>query len=348
MKGGKMTNFDDSNLILRSFDPIADSESKVLILGTMPGAESLRKRQYYAHPRNLFWPLIYGIFDENPDADYNKKIDFLRSKKIALWDVYKSCRRKGSLDSNICDEIPNDVAGLLNAYPNIKYVFCNGETSEKHFRRHVLPEIKREIYFLRLPSTSPANASVPPEEKMRMWRYIRHTLENRVKYKSVAKTEIGEIIVLADDRVVTGVFLPGSEPETDGFALFSGNRISELAKNQIEEYFKGKIRSFDIPFEIRGTNFEKNVYNALLKVPYGCTVTYRELAEMAGNKHAARAVGQALKKNPLPLIIPCHRVIGSKGRYVGFMGIGGNPLQKMLIELEAEYSGKYSFAESAD
>lgn len=331
-----MTNFDPDS-ILRSFEPIINNESKVLILGTMPGEESLRQQQYYAHPRNLFWPLVYGIFGMKPEDDYTKRVNFLKSRKIALWDVYKSCRRKGSLDSNICDEVPNDVAGLLNANPDIKYVFCNGGTAEKHFKTHVLPEVRRDIYYMRLPSTSPANASVPFDVKLKMWYCIRHTLENRVRYKSVAVTCLGEITALADDSFVTDIFLPGGERLTGNFAVFSGNGISELARKQIEEYFKGGRREFDIPFEIHGTDFEKKVYNALLQVPYGTTVSYRELAEMTGNPNAARAVGQALRKNRLPLIIPCHRVIGSSGKNVGFMGIKGNPVQNSLIELEASH-----------
>jgi len=325
----------DMCVLLRSFDPIVDNESKVLILGTMPGAESLRQQQYYAYSRNLFWTFIYGIFGEKPDTDYNKKIAFLREKKIALWDVYKSCRRKGSLDSNISDEEPNDVAGLLNTHPNIKYVFCNGGTSGAHFVRHVLPKAEREIYYMKLPSTSPANASIPADQKMHMWLCIRHTIENRVRYKSVATTKLGDIIILSDDVFVKDIFLPGSEPQYDNFAIFSGNKVSESAKNQIEEYFKGRIKEFDIPFEIEGTCFEKKVYKALMNVPYGSTVTYRELAGMAGNRNAARAVGQALRKNRLPLVIPCHRVTGSGGKSVGFMGIRGNPLQNTLLALES-------------
>lgn len=330
-----MINFDKSNSILRSFEPIADKESKVLILGTMPGAESLRQQQYYAYPRNLFWTFIYGIFGEKPETDYDKKIEFLKSKKIALWDVYKSCRRAGSLDSNIVDEVPNDVAGLLNAHPDIKYVFCNGGTSEKHFIKNVLPNIKREIYYMGLPSTSPANASISLERKMSMWLNIRHTLDRRIRYMSVAKTKLGEVTILSDDVFVTDIFLPGSEPQCGNFAIFQGNKVSEHAKNQIEEYFKGRIKEFDIPFEIEGTAFEKRVYNALLNVPYGTTITYRELAEKTGNRNAARAVGQALRKNRLPLVIPCHRVIGSGGKNVGFMGIRDNPLQNTLLALES-------------
>jgi len=335
-----MAYFGNTDTILRSFEPIVDEKSKVLILGTMPGVESLRQRQYYAHPRNLFWPLVYGIFDRKPEPDYKKRVEFLKSRNIALWDVYKSCRRKGSLDSNICDEVPNDVAGLLNKHPNIRYVFCNGETSEKHFRRHVLPHVSHEIHYMRLPSTSPANASVTQEDKLYMWRRIRHALEGRVVHKSVAVTELGEIIILASDNYVTDILLPGSDYPYDNVAVFSGNRVSELAKEQIEGYFAGRVKEFDIPFEIQGTSFEKRVYNALLKVPYGTTVAYHELAEMAGNRNAARAVGQALRKNRLPLLIPCHRVTGSNGKNIGFMGIRNNPVQKVLTELESRYRYK--------
>ena len=329
-----MVNSDRTSAILKSFKPIIDKESRVLILGTMPGAESLRQQQYYAHPRNLFWSFIYGIFDEKPEPDYNKRIDFLKEKNIALWDVYKTCKREGSLDSNISDEVPNDVAGLLNTYTNIGYVFCNGGTSEQHFVKNVLPKMKREVFYMRLPSTSPANASIPVNEKMRMWHSIRHTLENRIKYKSVVKTKLGEVIVMADTVNVTDIHLPGSKVQDDDFAIFSGNTISEHAKNQIEKYFKGRQKDFDLPFKIQGTPFEKKVYNALLEVPYGTTITYGELAERVGNRNAARAVGQALRKNRLPLIIPCHRVIGAGGKNVGFMGVRDNPVQNALLKLE--------------
>jgi len=323
------------DLILRSFEPVVNNKSRVLILGTMPGAESLRQQQYYAHSRNLFWPFLYGIFDEKPEPEYDKRIEFLKKKNIALWDVYKSCRRTGSLDSNITDEVPNDVAGLLDKYPNIKYVFCNGGTAEKHFKRHVLPNVKRGIFYMRLPSTSPANASIPPERKMQMWLSVRHTLENRIRYKSAAVTSLGDITVLADDELVTDIFLPGSEMRYDNFAVFSGNDVSEQAREQIEEYFERKRKEFDIPFEVQGTPFEKRVYDTLLKVPYGCTITYGELAEAAGNRNAARAVGQAMRKNRLPLVVPCHRVIGSAGKNIGFMGVRGNPVQNILLELES-------------
>ncbi|NLM09962.1 MAG: DNA-deoxyinosine glycosylase [Clostridiaceae bacterium] len=330
-----MSNLDKSDLILRSFKPIINNESKVLILGTMPGAESLRQQQYYAHPRNFFWPFVYGIFNEKPEAHYNKRIDFLKKKNIALWDVYKSCKRKGSLDSNISDEVPNDVAGLLNTYPNIKFVFCNGGTSEKHFRKNVLPDIKRDIFYMRLPSTSPANASISLEQKMQMWLSVRYALENRIRYKSVARTNLGMVTIFSDDDCVTDILLPGSEPQYENFAVFPGNNVAEHARKQVEDYFKGRIRVFDIPFEVQGTPFEIKVYNALLKVPYGSTITYRELAEIAGNRNAARAVGQVLRKNRLPILIPCHRVTGSGGKNIGFMGVRDNPVQDFLLKLES-------------
>lgn len=175
-----MDSCDKSNSILESFEPIVDENSRVLILGTMPGVESLRQQQYYAHPRNLFWSFIYGIFNENPDSDYDKKIEFLKQKNIALWDVYKFCKRKGSLDADIIDEVPNEVAKLINAYPNINYVFCNGATSQKHFVKNVLPDINRDIFYMRLPSTSPANASIPLKQKLDMWQKVKCALENRL------------------------------------------------------------------------------------------------------------------------------------------------------------------------
>lgn len=173
-------NCDKSNTILKSFEPIVDKDSRVLILGTMPGVESLKQQQYYAHPRNLFWPFIYGIFNEKPDSDYGNRIQFLRQKNIALWDVYKTCKRKGSLDANINDEVLNEVAKLINAHSNINYIFCNGATSEKQFITNVLPEIKRNILYMRLPSTSPANASIPLKQKLNMWLNVKYALDNKL------------------------------------------------------------------------------------------------------------------------------------------------------------------------
>ena len=110
----------------------------------------------------------------------------------------------------------------------------------------------------------------------------------------------------------------------------------ELCKDviiQLDEYFKGKRRNFDIPLSIEGTDFRKQVWNALLDIPYGEIRNYLQIAESIGNPKAVRAVGQANKFNQLPIIVPCHRVIGKSGKLVGFAG-DRTPTQKLLLEIE--------------
>jgi len=322
---------------IRSFKPIADENSRVLILGSMPGNESLRLRQYYAYPQNLFWRLIYNIFGCEPKDEYSERISFLKEKGIALWDVYKSCTRNGSLDNNIRDEELNDVVGLLESHPDIKVVFCNGGEAEKQFRTRILNNVNRPIPYKRLYSTSPANASVPFQKKYENWLQIRSAIENRILYEYTFDSRIGTMKVYSDGSGVARVVLPGgSDIPGNSYAVFSADELSEKAGKQIIEYLNGIRKSFSVPVNIEGTGFEKKIYALLKEVPYGATVTYGKLAEMAGRNSAARAVGQAVRKNPVPILIPCHRVIASSSGTIGFMGIRGNPLQSELLRLEHE------------
>lgn len=113
-------------------------------------------------------------------------------------------------------------------------------------------------------------------------------------------------------------------------------RDKELCKEvitQLDEYFKGKRKNFDIPLSIEGTEFRKKVWKALQAIPYGEIRNYLQIAESIGNPKAVRAVGQANKLNQLPIIIPCHRVIGKSGNLVGFAG-NRTPTQKLLLEIE--------------
>lgn len=102
---------------------------------------------------------------------------------------------------------------------------------------------------------------------------------------------------------------------------------------QLDEYFKGKRKNFDVPLSIEGTEFRKKVWEALQNIPYGEIRSYLQIAESIGNPKAVRAVGQANKFNQLPIIIPCHRVIGKSGKLVGFAG-NRTPTQKLLLEIE--------------
>lgn len=158
--------------IIHSFAPIAGDHAKILILGSMPGEASLAANQYYAHQRNAFWPIIAPLLLIQTDASYQEKITALHSSHLALWDVFKSCERTGSLDTQISsgNYIINDFASLFSSHKNISHVFFNGGTAERYFTRHVLPICNlNAIQFLRLPSTSPANARLSFNDKRKIW-----------------------------------------------------------------------------------------------------------------------------------------------------------------------------------
>ncbi|HYR05784.1 MAG TPA: DNA-deoxyinosine glycosylase [Gallionella sp.] len=160
---------------IQSFAPVEKVDARILILGSMPGEASLRAGQYYAHPQNLFWRIMGELLGTDPASPYEQRIQALKSARIALWDVLHSCRRKGSLDSDIDGGslVPNDFAGFFHSHPQITLVFFNGAKAEEYYRKHVLPGIEIEpLEYLRLPSTSPANASISYERKLEAWRSV--------------------------------------------------------------------------------------------------------------------------------------------------------------------------------
>lgn len=114
------------------------------------------------------------------------------------------------------------------------------------------------------------------------------------------------------------------------------NSITKQAQMQLEDYFAGKRKSFDIPLDLQGTDFQKQVWQALLKIPYGKTCSYKELAQAIENSKAIRAVGGANNKNPVSIIVPCHRVIGANKKLVGYAG--GLDRKEGLLALEQKYS----------
>jgi hypoxanthine-DNA glycosylase len=163
---------------IHGLPPIENPSARILILGSMPGEASLRAGQYYAHPQNLFWRILGEIFgDANGeslrDAPYAEKLQMLVTADIVLWDVIASCHRKGSLDSEIEPDSlqANDFAAFFATHRRIERVLFNGAKAEATFRRHVAPSLEaRTIRYLRLPSTSPANASIPYARKIAAWR----------------------------------------------------------------------------------------------------------------------------------------------------------------------------------
>ncbi|MFS4473716.1 DNA-deoxyinosine glycosylase [Chryseobacterium sp. T20] len=154
---------------ISSFLPIIDTQSEILILGSIPGVKSLEKQQYYAHPQNKFWKIIFELLHEEFTDNYTQRMEIIRKHHIALWDVIDSCERKGSLDSEIRNEEANQIAELLEKHPNVKAVFCNGGKSYKNLQKLLGKDYKLPIFLL--PSTSPLH-TVSFEKKLEEWRVI--------------------------------------------------------------------------------------------------------------------------------------------------------------------------------
>ena len=164
---------------IASFPPIADARSRVLILGTMPGKESLRAAQYYAHPRNAFWKIMGDLVGAGLDLAYGARVQKLKAAHIAVWDVLASCTRESSLDSDIVADtmVVNDFDVFYRAHPAITNVFFNGAIAEKFYRLHVQSRHPHGVLnYRRLPSTSPAHAGMRYAQKLDAWTAVASAL----------------------------------------------------------------------------------------------------------------------------------------------------------------------------
>lgn len=161
--------------LLYSFPPVSAADAHTMILGSMPGQASLAAGEYYAHPRNLFWPILGELFGAGPALPYPERLHKLTAAGLALWDVLQCCERQGSLDGNIepTSIVANDFASFLAEHPHIVRIFFNGAMAESCFRRHVLRTLPpRPLHFTRLPSTSPANAGYSFARRLEAWRAL--------------------------------------------------------------------------------------------------------------------------------------------------------------------------------
>ena len=166
---------------LQGLPPIADKDARVLILGSFPSEASLRERQYYGHPRNQFWVVMERLFGIARSEPYSWRCRELVGRGIAVWDSVGRCRRKGSSDSAIREPVANDFAGFYRQHPHIVAVFWNGAMSERYYRTLVGMDIApagcTTLTALRLPSTSPANASITLAAKTTQWQTVRAQVE---------------------------------------------------------------------------------------------------------------------------------------------------------------------------
>ena len=162
--------------MLTGLPPLVSSHTRLLILGSFPGVASLQAQQYYGHPQNQFWrvlsAILGGIYASRPidtsASSYQIRSEWLLSKKLGVWDVYASCEREGSLDSNIRQPVLNDFSTLKTLCPDLQAIAHNGGESFKH-AKHTQ---NLGIPVFKLPSTSPANASWSFERKVAAWRDV--------------------------------------------------------------------------------------------------------------------------------------------------------------------------------
>jgi len=163
------------------FAPVAGSNARILILGSMPSRRSLDAHQYYAHPRNAFWPIFGELFGFAAELPYAERLQRLANGGTALWDVAHQCVRPGSLDADIRDVEPNDFRSFLASHPHISAIFFNGRKAEELFRRLVLPGLPNEYRLIErhlLPSTSPAHAGLNRAQKLVAWDIVRQAFES--------------------------------------------------------------------------------------------------------------------------------------------------------------------------
>ncbi len=168
---------ENSLFIDEGFEPLLGKDPKVLILGTMPSVQSLKTQEYYGNPRNAFWWIMSKLCCFDSELPYSKRVDRILENHVAVWDVIASCHRPGSLDSKIDQSTvtPNCLSELLKTYPSIRSIIFNGQASEKLFNKFI-DDTHWQGKKLTLPSTSPANAALTKEDKLKKWLVIKHLL----------------------------------------------------------------------------------------------------------------------------------------------------------------------------
>jgi methylated-DNA-[protein]-cysteine S-methyltransferase len=147
------------------------------------------------------------------------------------------------------------------------------------------------------------------------------------------ETEIGKIMIAENGTAITNLYFR-DEPDISDDVIIKETELLKEAAKQLTEYFEGRRKSFDLPLSPTGTEFQMKCWKALQEIPYGETRTYGEIAEKIGNPKACRAVGLSNNRNPISIVIPCHRVIGANGKLVGYAG--GLNVKEYLLNLEKE------------
>ena len=155
--------------MLKSFAPVVNTRTRILVIGSMPGEASLRARQYYAYAHNQFWRLMFDLLESGrTPANYADKQNTLLAHRIGLWDSLACCERTGSLDSAISRPVPNDFPTLFARFPHIQTLLFNGQAAHRYFKRAFNGFLGKEVFLL--PSTSPTHAARSYQEKRACWQ----------------------------------------------------------------------------------------------------------------------------------------------------------------------------------
>ncbi|MHC0447956.1 DNA-deoxyinosine glycosylase [Flavobacterium sp. 3-218] len=157
-------------MLKKALTPLIDNFTTILIMGTMAGEQSIAKQEYYANRGNLFWKILFAIFEEEFSSTYEDRKALVRKYNIGLWNVLESCKREGSSDAKITEETINDFESLHKQYPSIKYVFFESKAAAKYFQKLTVPQ--EGIIYTTLPSTSGLNAGLTRAEKMEQWKAV--------------------------------------------------------------------------------------------------------------------------------------------------------------------------------
>jgi len=162
---------------------------------------------------------------------------------------------------------------------------------------------------------------------------MKRNKEIEMNYHTIVTSPLGDILLTADDQGLTGInFQSAKGAKKPPCGSVESKAPFMQATQQLEAYFRGELKDFDLSLSPTGTAFQRSVWKALRQIPYGETISYGELAKRLGKPSASRAVGAANGRNPLPIVVPCHRVVGSDGRLTGYYS--GTHLKEFLLKLE--------------
>ena len=169
----KKNKNENNYVVSHSIDPVYDSNSEILVLGSFPSVKSRQQKFFYGHPQNRFWKVLAAVMEEDVPETIEDKKEFLIRNRIAVWDVIDSCIIDGSSDSSIKNVVPSDLEKII-LNTKIKHIFANGATARKLYEKH--HEKKLGIKIEALPSTSPANAAYSLESLINEWSSLKKFL----------------------------------------------------------------------------------------------------------------------------------------------------------------------------